>query len=208
MKLKVYDAQGKEIEEIEPKSGIFDRKPSPGAVWRAHTAHQAAQRQGTSSTLTRAEVRGGGRKPHRQKGTGRARQGSSRSPLHPKGGIIFGPKPRDLSKAIPRKMRRRAIVSLLSARAAEGKVKVVEEIPFSEPKTRLARAFLDGLGVTDKALVIDHVHSQSALLAVRNLPKVTLRVAPAFSADDVLLADTVVMTKSAISLLEEIHARG
>lgn len=208
MKLKVYDATGKETEEIEPKSGVFDCKPSPGAVWRARCAYEANSHQGTASTKKRSEVRGGGRKPFRQKGTGRARQGSIRSPLHPGGGIIFGPRPRDLSKAIPKKMRRRAILSLLSARAAEGRVKVVEEIPISEPRTKLAGEFLAALGITDKALVISHEHSKDVWLSMRNLPDVTLRVAPSFSADDLLLADTVVMTKGAVALLEEIHARG
>lgn len=208
MKLKVYDSTGKETGEIEPKGGIFDCRPSEGAVWRARCAHEANRHQGTSSTLSRSDVRGGGRKPFRQKGTGRARQGSIRSPLHPKGGIIFGPKPRDLSKGIPKKMRRRAIVSLLSARAAEGKVMVIEELRISEPKTKQALEFLAGLGIADKALVINHAHSKEAALSMRNLPNVTLRVAPSFSADDVLFADTVVMTKGAVSLLEEIHSRG
>ncbi|HEX8771942.1 MAG TPA: 50S ribosomal protein L4 [Acidimicrobiales bacterium] len=177
---------------------LFEVTPNVPVMHQVVVAQLAAARSGTHSTLTRAEVRGGGAKPWRQKGSGRARQGSSRAPHWAGGGVAFGPKPRDYRQRTPKKMVQLALRSALSDRAAGGKVIVVDSWSFSEPKTREARAVLDALGVEGKALVVVAREDDDAAKSFRNLPEVHLMLPSELNAYDVLCSDWVVFTRETL----------
>jgi large subunit ribosomal protein L4 len=183
---------------VELDDAIFGIEPNVAVMHQVVTAQLAAARAGTHSTKTRAEVRGGGKKPWRQKGTGRARQGSSRSPHWAGGGVALGPKPRSYRQKTPRKMVQLALRSALSDRAAEGRVAVVDAWDFAEPKTRQARDALAGLGWEGKLLVVVRPDEQPVIRSFRNLPQVQLILAGELNAYDVLCSDWVVFTRATL----------
>jgi len=189
---------GSETGSVELDEATFALTPNVALMHQVVTAQLAAARRGTQSTMTRAEVRGGGAKPWRQKGTGRARQGSSRAPHWAGGGVALGPKPRSYKQKTPKKMVRLALRSALSDRAAGGQIIVVDRWSFDAPKTKLAHAALTALGVTGKALVVlgpdDHIAAKS----FRNIPNVHLLPASDLNAYDVLCADWIVFTSATL----------
>jgi len=183
---------------VQLDDAIFGIEPNPAVLHQVVTAQLAAARAGTQSTKTRSEVRGGGKKPWRQKGTGRARQGSSRSPQWTGGGVALGPKPRSYRQKTPKKMVQLALRSALSDRAREGRVAVVESWAFDEPKTRLAREALGELGWEGKVLVVVGPHEEAVIKSFRNLPDVQLLLANELNAYDVLCNDWVVFTRATL----------
>ncbi len=189
---------GDDAGTIELDGDVFGVEPNEAVLHQVVTAQLAARRRGTHSTLTRAEVRGGGAKPWRQKGTGRARQGSIRSPQWRGGGVAFGPKPRDYAQRTPKKMVRLALRSALSDRAADGKVVVVDEWRFDVPRTREARAALEALGLDGRVLVVLSPGEITAWKSFRNLPQVHLLETGQLNAYDVLVSDVVVFTRQSL----------
>jgi large subunit ribosomal protein L4 len=194
----VRDPAGAETGTVELDEATFGIEPNVAVLHQVVTAQLAAARAGTQSTKTRAEVRGGGAKPWRQKGTGRARQGSIRSPQWRGGGVALGPKPRSYRQRTPKKMVKLALRSALSDRAAEGKVAVVSRWDFAGPKTREARLALQALGVDGKALVVIGQDEVAAAKSFRNLPEVHVLPAGELNAYDVLCADWVVFTEATL----------
>jgi large subunit ribosomal protein L4 len=185
--------------DVQLDEAIFGIKPNVAVMHQVVTAQLAAARSGTQSTKTRAEVSGGGRKPWRQKGTGRARQGSTRSPQWTGGGVTHAPKPRSYKQKTPKKMIQLALRSALSDRAAEGRVVVVGSWDFGdEPKTKLAKAALTDLGVDGKVLVVVTPEDQTPSLSFRNLPDVHVLLAGELNAYDVLCSDWVVFTRASL----------
>ena len=183
---------------VELDDAIFGIEPNMAVLHQVVTAQLAAARAGTQSTKTRAEVRGGGKKPWRQKGTGRARQGSSRSPHWAGGGVALGPKPRSYRQKTPKKMVQLALRSALSDRAGEGRVAVVEAWEFDAPKTRLAREALGDLAWEGKVLIVVGAHEEAAIKSFRNLSDVQLLLANELNAYDVLCNDWVVFTRATL----------
>ncbi|HSF84898.1 MAG TPA: 50S ribosomal protein L4 [Acidimicrobiia bacterium] len=212
---ELYDASGARKGEVELSPVIFGIEPNVPVMHQVVTAQLAAARSGTASTKTRSEVRGGGRKPWRQKGLGRARHGSIRSPQWIGGGVAHGPKPRDYSQRTPKKMRRLALRSALSTRAAAGQIKVVDSFDdWAAPKTKQAVALLDAMGVSGKVLLIAEDHERTAIKSFRNLGHVIASNLGQANTYDVLWADTVVMSKGTLDLGQaaprgtEEHAEG
>jgi large subunit ribosomal protein L4 len=203
IKLPLYDANGKTAGEVGAAAKIFGVKLNPQVMQSALVWYQASQRRGTHSTLTRAEVSGGGKKPWKQKGTGRARAGSSRSPLWRHGGVIFGPKPRDYNFALPRKVRKLALVNGLANLAQAGKAKVVENFNLTSPKTKLAEKLLKDLGVEGKILVVLNQANDGFEKAARNLPKVTVMNYKDLNIHDLLNAEWLLLEKPVLAGLEE-----
>lgn len=208
-KVSVYDKTGQPVREIELSDEVFAAEVRADLMHAAVVAEQANARQGTADTKTRAEVRGGGRKPWRQKGTGRARQGSIRAPHWRHGGVVFGPHPRDYSQRLPKKMRRAAMRSALTAKLEENAIITVESIHFDEIKTRHAVQFLKALNIEDpnRVLVLLPEHDEAVWKSFRNLPGVEVRISPAVSVRDMLIARRVVTTPEALQKLEEVCAR-
>jgi large subunit ribosomal protein L4 len=201
-KLALYNLEGKNIGEVSASDGIFARPMNEQVVHSALVWFLASQRRGTHSSKTRAEVSGGGVKPWRQKGTGRARVGSIRSPLWRKGGVIFGPKPRDYSYSLPRKVRKSALKIVLSDKAKNGKLKILEELKVAEPKTKLAARLLKDLGLSGKGLIILGKENGGFWKAARNLKGVKLTSALELNIFDLLQAEWILTEKGAISRLE------
>lgn len=198
---ELYTADGKRAGDVKLNPDIFGIEPRSDVMHQVVTAQLAAARAGTHSTKTRAEVRGGGRKPWRQKGLGRARQGSIRSPQWVGGGVAHGPKPRDYSQRTPKKMKRLALRSALSARAAEGQIKVVETFEvWDEPKTKNAAALLDAMGVSGKILLLAEDHERVAIRSFRNIDGVIASNLGQANTYDVLWAETVIMSKGTLEL--------
>jgi large subunit ribosomal protein L4 len=183
---------------VELDDAMFGIEPNQAVLHQVVNAQLAARRRGTHSTLTRAEVRGGGAKPWRQKGTGRARQGSTRSPQWAGGGVAMGPKPRDYSQKTPKKMIELALRSALSDRAAEGKIAVVDAWDFAAPKTREAKEALDALGLTGKVLVVLEHDDVTSAKSFRNLPGVQPIRVTQLNAYDILCSDWVVFTRATL----------
>ena len=199
---ELYAADGTRKGEVQLAAEIFGIEPNVAVMHQVVTAQLAAARAGTHSTKTRGEVSGGGRKPWRQKGLGRARQGSTRSPQWIGGGVAHGPKPRDYSQRTPKKMRRLALRSALSARAAAGNIKVVDTFdPWQAPKTKNAVALLDAMGVSGrKVLLIAEDHEQVAIKSFRNIEGVIASSLGQANTYDVLWADVVVMSQGTLDL--------
>jgi large subunit ribosomal protein L4 len=181
---------------------IFGAKIVTGLMHRAVLNEAINSRQDTRNTKTRGDVAGGGKKPYRQKGTGRARQGSISSPHYRHGGIVFGPHPRDLSSKLPKKARRVAILSALSAKAAEGSVTILDALKFDKISTKSAAILLKSLGVDGKALIVVPANDTTIYKSFRNIQGVEVRVAPAFSVRDVIDAGQVLIVKEALQTLE------
>lgn len=208
-KLSVYDKMGQPVREIELPDEVFAANVRGDLMHAAVLAEQANARQGTADTKTRAEVRGGGRKPWRQKGTGRARQGSIRAPHWRHGGVVFGPHPRDYSQRLPKKVRRAAMRSALTVKVEENALTVVDSIRFDEIKTRQAVQFLKGLNIDnpDRVLVLLPEHDETVWKSFRNLPGVNVRISPAVSVRDMLVARQVITTPEALQKLQEVCSR-
>jgi large subunit ribosomal protein L4 len=197
----LYAADGTHKGQVDLIPEIFGITPNMAVMHQVVTAQLAAARSGTASTKTRAEVRGGGKKPWRQKGLGRARHGSSRSPQWVGGGVAHGPKPRSYAQRTPKKMRRLALRSALSARAATGQIKVVESFDvWDAPKTKQAVALLSAMGVTGKVLLIAEDHERIAITSFRNLKHVIASNLGQANTYDVLWADTIVMSQGTLEL--------
>ena len=208
LKVSLYNAQGQAIGEIELSDRLFGTQGKPSVVHRAVVAQLAHLRQGTHDTKTRGEVRGGGRKPWRQKHTGRARQGSIRAPHWRKGGIVHGPTPRDYNPIVNKKERRLALRTVLADKAENGALLVVEELNFPEIKTKHAVAFLNALGIgSERVLILIHEPNEVVYKSFRNLPNVLVRIAPAFALHEIIPARRVIATQQAIAKMEEVWAQ-
>lgn len=198
LKAPLFTSDGTSSGEVELDADVFGIEPNMAVLHQVVTAQLAAKRSGSASTKTRAEVRGGGRKPWRQKGLGRARHGSIRSPQWVGGGVAHGPKPRDYSQRTPKKMKRLALRSALSARASENAVKVVDDFDWAAPKTKQAVSLLDAIGAETKTLVVLNSIDGVAGRSFRNLPEVILAEPGHLTPYDVLWADQVVFTSHTV----------
>lgn len=201
--MQVYDMNGKAVDNIQLDAKLFDGKVNKALLYEAKKMYEANMHRGTGSTKTRAEVRGGGQKPWRQKGTGRARVGSSRNPLWRHGGVTFAPKPRDFGYALPQKALKQALLSSLNARLAEEMIKPVVKIEIAEPKTKDFKSMLENLKIDGKALVIVDNMSDSVKLSARNLKKVSIKEGRSINARDVLLNEHLVIEKEALEKIAE-----
>ena len=206
MLTKVYNMSGEQVGEIELSEAVFGIAPNSAVVHDAVKNHLANKRQGTQSALTRAEVSGGGRKPWRQKGTGRARQGSTRAPQWTHGGIVFAPKPRDYSYTLNKKSRRLALKSVLSAKAAEANIVVIDSIQMETPKTKEFAAFLNAVGVQGKALVVTAEANENVVKSGRNIPGCEVTFATMLNVYDIVNATKLVVDKAALATIEEVYA--
>ena len=203
-KVNVYNMSGEAVSEIELSSAVFEITPNVSVMHAVVKAYLANQRQGTQSAKTRSEVSGGGRKPWRQKGTGRARQGSTRAPQWTHGGIVFAPKPRSYSFKMNKKEKRIALKSVLSAAAAEEKFILVDEIKMDAPKTKDFQAMLDALKVK-KALVILDQKDEAVLRSARNIEGIKTAYVNTINVYDILKYQTVVATSAAVTQMEEVY---
>ena len=206
MKFDVLDINGATVDTVELSDAVFGITPNEKAMHAAVVNFLANQRQGTQSTLTRAEVRGGGRKPWRQKGTGRARQGSIRSPQWTHGGIALGPKPRDYSYSINKKVKRLAICSALSAKAAEGKLVIVNDYAIADYSTKAVVKMLKNIGVSGKTLMVQAVADEKVVKSAGNIPGVQTTLATTMNAYETINARTLVVNLDAAKKLEEVFA--
>ncbi|MFB0565145.1 MAG: 50S ribosomal protein L4 [Candidatus Aminicenantaceae bacterium] len=201
-KIHVLDKSGKKSKEINLPREVFSYPVKNHLLYEAVISHQANQRAGTASTKTRREVRGGGRKPWRQKGTGRARAGSIRSPLWRKGGITFGPKPRSHFYSLPKKAKRNALKSALSMKFAEKQMIILDEIVVKEPKTKEGKRFLDNFKL-DSALIVGRLENENLFLSLRNIPRVKAVDCDQVNTYDVLKHKWIVFTRPAFESLME-----
>ncbi len=206
LKTNVYDMSGKLVGEIELSEAVFGVTPNESVVHDVVKNHLANCRQGTQSALTRAEVSGGGRKPWRQKGTGRARQGSTRAPQWTHGGIAFAPKPRDYSYTLNKKARRLALKSALSAKAAEAQIVVIDSIKMDAPKTKEFAAFLAAVGADKKSLVVTAAADQNVVKSGRNIPGCAVTFANLINVYDIVNADKLVVDQAALQKIVEVFA--
>ena len=204
--MKVLNMAGAEVGTVELSDAIFGIEPNPVVVHEVVKNHLANCRQGTQSALTRAEVSGGGRKPWRQKGTGHARQGSTRAPQWTHGGIVFAPKPRDYSYVLNKKVKRLALKSVLSAKAAEGKLVVIDSIKMDAIKTAEFRKFLNAVKVDGKAVVVTPEVDNVIVKSARNIPGVLTTVANILSVYDIINAQYLVVDQAALAKIEEVYA--
>jgi large subunit ribosomal protein L4 len=200
----LYDQQGNEIGTIDLNEAVFGVEVNEALLHQVVVGQMAARRSGTASTKTRAEVRGGGRKPYRQKGTGWARAGSIRSPIWRKGGVSFGPKPREYGFKVPKKARRLALKSALSAKVRDEEIRVVDDIHLEEPRTRLMGLMLQNLKADQGALVVTAKGDRLVYLSTRNIPRVTSVAAANLNVYDVLAHKYLVMTAGAVARVEEV----
>jgi large subunit ribosomal protein L4 len=201
-KVQILDQTGKKTKEINAPEDILSYPVKEHLIYEAVVNYRANQRRGTASTKTRAEVRGGGRKPWRQKGTGRARAGSTRSPIWRSGGTTFGPKPRDYSYKMPRKAKRNALKSALAMKFADKQIVIVDSLEFKEPKTKEGVNLLKKLNV-ESALVIDNYENRNVFLSLRNIPKVKAVDFSQVNIYDVLNHKSLVFTQKAFESLME-----
>ena len=204
--MKVLNMAGAEVGTVELSDAIFGIEPNPVVVHEVVKNHLANCRQGTQSALTRAEVSGGGRKPWRQKGTGHARQGSTRAPQWTHGGIVFAPKPRDYSYVLNKKVKRLALKSVLSAKAAEGKLVVIDSIKMDAIKTAEFRKFLNAVKVDGKAVVVTPEVDTVIVKSARNIPGVLTTVANILRVYDIINAQYLVVDQAALAKIEEVYA--
>ena len=205
-KMVVLSQTGQELHEITLADSVFGIEPNQQCIFDAIVMQRASTRQGTHDTKTRTEVRGGGRKPWRQKGTGRARQGSIRSPQWRGGGTVFGPTPRSYAYKLPQKVRRLALKSVYSEKVAENKFVAVDSLEFTAPKTAEFAKVLAALSIDSKVLVILEEGNEFAALSARNLPNVKVATATTASVLDIANSDKLLVTQAAISKIEEVLA--
>ena len=202
---KLFNMAGQQVGEIELSEAVFGIEPNQTVVHTVVKNHLANCRQGTQSALTRAEVSGGGKKPWRQKGTGHARQGSTRAPQWTHGGIAFAPKPRDYSYTLNKKVKRLALKSALSAKAAEGNILVVDALELGEVKTKTMKNFLNTIGA-GKSVVITPEVNEVIVKSTRNIPGVVSTTAKILSVYDIVKAKSLVLDKAALAIIEEVFA--
>ena len=203
--VSVYNMEGKEVGTMELNDAVFGVEVNEHLVHRAVVAQLANKRQGTQKAKTRSEVSGGGRKPWRQKGTGHARQGSTRAPQWTGGGVVFAPTPRDYSIRLNKKEKRAALKSALTSRVNDNKFVVVDELKFEEIKTKNFKNVMNNLNVS-KALVVLAENDQNVVLSARNIPEVRTSLVNTLSVYDILKYNTVVATKAAVASIEEVYA--
>lgn len=205
-KVNVLNMDGKTVGELELNESVFGIEICEHAVYEAVKNHLANRRQGTQSAKTRAEVRGGGRKPWRQKGTGRARQGSIRSPQWKGGGVVFAPKPRDYSYRLPKKIKRLALKSALTSKVQENEMIVVDEIRFDQPKTKSMVQFLKNINADRKALVVITDNNFNVVKSAANIPFVQTASVDALNTYDIVKYNSFIITKDAVKKLEEVYS--
>ncbi len=204
--IKVYNMKGSEVGTMELNDNVFGVEYKEAVIHQAVVTRLANERQGTKSTLTRSEVRGGGIKPWRQKGTGRARQGSIRAPQWIKGGVVFAPKSRDFSKKMNATAKKVALLSALSKKVADGEFIVIDELTVSAPKTKEMAAFQKALGLNKTALVVMDNDDVNVIRAAANLPKLETLPLAQLSTYEVVKFNKVVMTKAAVEKFQEVNA--
>ena len=205
-KVALYDIKGNNIGDIELCDALFGQEVNTSVLHQVVVNYLANQRQGTQSTKTRSEVRGGGIKPWRQKGTGRARQGSIRAPQWIKGGIALGPKPRDYGYTLNKKVKRVALKSALSSKVAEQEIIVVDEIAMTEIKTKTIATMLTNLNVNSKALIVTCDKNDNVVKSAKNIPGVSTAFTGSLNVYEILNHDKLIITKDAVSKLEEVYA--
>lgn len=203
MQTKVFNIKGEEVGKVTLKDSVFGAPYNEALIHQVVVAYLANARQGTKNTLTRSEVRGGGRKPWRQKGTGNARQGSIRAPQWIKGGVVFAPKPRDFSKKVNKQMKQIAFVSALSEAAREKNIVVVDELNMAKPSTKEFANILVNLKASKRVLVVTEQNNENVYLSARNIDKVAVTPSELACTYDIVNADKIVMTKAALKKIEE-----
>ena len=203
--VSVYNMEGKEVGTIELNDAVFGAPVNEHLVHMAVVQQLANNRQGTQKAKTRSEVSGGGRKPWRQKGTGHARQGSTRAPQWTGGGVVFAPVPRDYSFKLNKKEKRAALKSALTSRVLDNKLIVVDELKFDEIKTKNFKAVMDNLKVK-KALVVIAENDEKVVMSARNIPAVKTALTNTINVYDILKGDTLILTKDAVAKIEEVYA--
>jgi large subunit ribosomal protein L4 len=204
--VNVINMDGSSAGEMELKDEIFGIEIREYAVYEAIKNYLANQRQGTQSAKTRSEVRGGGRKPFRQKGTGHARQGSRVSPNHVGGGIVFAPKPRDYSYSIPKKVKRLALKSVLTSKVQEAEIIVVDSLSFDEPKTKEMIKFLSAVGADKKALIVTAGKDENVVKSAANIPGVETSYVGRLNVYEILNSNSFIVTKDAVGKIEEVYS--
>ena len=203
--VSVFDMNGKKVSDLALAESVFGIEPNTYAMHLCVVNYLANQRQGTQSTRTRSEVSGGGKKPWKQKGTGRARQGSTRAPQWTGGGIVFAPKPRDYSFKMNKKEKNLALKSVLTSKVAEDKLIVLDSISFDEIKTKKMVAVLNNLKA-DKALVVLNDNDKNVILSAKNIPDVKTALTNTINVYDILKYDKLIVTKDAVATIEEVYA--
>lgn len=205
-KLKVYNMQASEVGQIDLADELFAVPYNEALIHEVVVAYNANQRQGTKSTLTRSEVRGHAKKPWRQKGTGRARHGSTKGPQWTGGGVVFAPKPRDFSKKVNKQKKRYALLSALSTKIAQNEVVVLDKFAFEAPKTKEAQAFLNAFKFDKSVLVINAQNDKNIRLATANIPALSVEEAANINVYDIVSNKNIVLTESAIKSIQEAYA--
>ncbi len=205
-KLAVLDVQGKEVEQIELSEAVFGIEPNVTVMHQMVVNYLANRRQGTQSALTRSEVSGGGRKPWKQKGTGHARQGSTRSPQWRHGGVVFAPKPRDYSYTVNKKVRRLAMKSAFSSKVLDNDMIVLDSLKLDEFKTKKIINMLDAVGADKKALIVIPEVDEKVIKSTNNISGVKTTLVNTLNVYDILNADKIIILKDAISKIEEVYA--
>ncbi|MHA7967207.1 50S ribosomal protein L4 [Paenibacillus sp. CAU 1782] len=205
-KVTVFNVSGSQVGELELADSVFGIQPNTHVMHSAVILQQAAERQGSHKTKGRSEVRGGGRKPWKQKGTGRARQGSIRSPQWVGGGTVFGPTPRSYGFKLPKKVRRLAIKSALSSKVIAENIIVLDQLTFAAPKTKEFKNILNNLKADRKALVVTANYEDNVALSARNIPGVKFVAADGINVRDVLVYDKLIITKEAVEKVQEVFA--
>lgn len=205
-KVKVYNIQAKEVGQVNLPDELFAVEYNEPLIHEVVVAYNANQRQGTKSALTRSEVRGHAKKPWRQKGTGRARQGSSKGPQWTGGGVVFAPKPRDFSKKVNKQKKRYALLSAISKKLAQNEVVVVDKFAFDNPKTKEAKAFVDAFKFNGSVLVVNDVNDLNIKRATANLPNLSIEEVDNLNVYEVVANRNIVLTQSAIKSIEEAYA--
>ncbi len=206
MEMKVVNSSGKKVGTIELVAAVFEQEYNEALIHQVVVAQLANKRQGTKSTLTRAEVRGGGIKPWRQKGTGRARQGSIRAPQWIKGGVVFAPKPRDFSQKINQKMKVAALKSALSEKVRDNEITIINEVKAENGKTKEIATILKNLKMDKKVLLVVGEHDELVIRACRNIQNVTLINASLINVYDVVANANCIMTQDAVKKIQEVYA--
>ena len=205
--LKVYNISGEEVDSIEINDDVFGIEPNVTVMHESVVRHLANRRQGTQSTKTRGEVSGGGKKPYRQKGTGRARHGSIRSPIWRGGGVALGPKPRDYSLSMNRKAQKLAMKSALSSKVIDGDLLIVNEMPFDDYKTKAVIAMLNALSADGKTLIVTKDKNDYLIKSANNIPGVKTAIHNTFCVYDILNCNKFIMTLDALKQIEEVYTR-
>jgi large subunit ribosomal protein L4 len=202
----LFNKSGKEIGKVDLPEVLFNAEVNTALMHQAATAQLAARRTGTAATKTRGMVRGGGAKPYRQKGTGRARQGSRSAPHYKGGGVVFGPHPRSYEQRLPKRMKRAALHGALTSKYTDGAVRVVDELGLDNPKTRDLAGFLDALKASGRVLVVATGNDSNLELSARNLPQVEVIRADSLNIVDVMNADTLLITQPSLDTMAQVYA--